>query len=92
MQTFYIGPLEEMARIYQVYKSLGKVKKLTKRDLRRLARILLEEYMKRMRVVTPRRLMEVWCGGRDLNPGSPAWGAGVLDQARRPPRHDFCFM
>jgi hypothetical protein len=27
----------------------------------------------------------VLCGGRDLNPGSPAWEAGVLDQARRPP-------
>ncbi len=26
-----------------------------------------------------------WCGGRDLNPGSPAWEAGVLVQARRPP-------
>ena len=25
VQTFYIGPLEEMARVYQVYKSLGKV-------------------------------------------------------------------
>ncbi len=30
------------------------------------------------------------CGGRDLNPGSPAWEAGVLDQARRPPLHFFC--
>ncbi len=30
-----------------------------------------------------------WCGGRDLNPGSPAWGAGVLVQARRPPLSDY---
>ena len=30
-----------------------------------------------------------WCGGRDLNPGSPAWKAGVLVQARRPP-HTSC--
>ncbi len=40
-----------MVRIYQVYKSLGRVEKLTKRDLRRLARILLEEYMRRTGVV-----------------------------------------
>jgi hypothetical protein len=26
-----------------------------------------------------------WCGRRDLNPGSPAWKAGVLVQARRRP-------
>ena len=33
----------------------------------------------------------VWarCGGRDLNPGFPAWQAGVLDQARRPPPHFY---
>ena len=31
------------------------------------------------------KLVELWCGGRDLNPGLPAWGAGVLVQARRPP-------
>ena len=44
--TKYIGPLEEMARIWQLYKTLGKVEKLSKRDLRRLARILLQEYGK----------------------------------------------
>ena len=27
----------------------------------------------------------MWCGRRDLNPGSPAWKAGVLIQARRRP-------
>ena|GEM_PF-2606681 len=26
-----------------------------------------------------------WCGRRDLNPGLPAWKAGVLIQARRRP-------
>ena len=44
--TKYIGPLEEMVHIYQIYKSLGKVERLSKRDLRRLARMLLEEYGK----------------------------------------------
>ncbi len=44
--TKYIGPLEEMVRVYQLYKSLGKVERLSRRDLRRLARLLLEEYGK----------------------------------------------
>ncbi len=56
VNTHYIGPPEEMARIYQIYKSLGKVEKLTKRDLRRLARILLEEYMKKMSVVNSKKI------------------------------------
>ncbi len=34
---------------------------------------------------------ELWCGRRDLNPGSPAWKAGVLVQARRrPPAQGLC--
>jgi len=44
--TKYIGPLEEMIRIWQLYKTLGKVEKLSERDLRRLARIFLQEYSK----------------------------------------------
>ena len=51
VKTFYIGPLEEMARVYQVYKSLRKVEKLTKRDVRRPARALLEEYVRKLSVV-----------------------------------------
>ncbi len=49
--TDYIGPLEEMARVFQVYKSLGKVEKLSKRDLRRLAKLIVEEIVKKMNVV-----------------------------------------
>ena len=33
---------------------------------------------------SPAGLM-LWCGRRDLNPGPPAWKAGVLVQARRRP-------
>ncbi len=44
--TKYIGPLEEIVRVYQLYKTLGKVERLSKRDLRRFARILLREYEK----------------------------------------------
>jgi hypothetical protein len=32
---------------------------------------------------------EIWCGRRDLNPGSLAWKAKVLNQTRRRP-HVFC--
>jgi hypothetical protein len=92
VETRYIGPLEEMARVYQIYKSLGKVEKLTKRDLRRLARIILEEYEKRQqaRVVktmenTRSSIKEVisrsgsrWWTGRDLNPGPPPCEGGAL--------------
>ncbi|RLG42652.1 MAG: hypothetical protein DRN78_02990, partial [Thermoproteota archaeon] len=35
----------------QVYKSPGEVEKLTKRDIHRLAKALLEEYMRRLQVV-----------------------------------------
>ncbi len=42
--TKYTGPLEEIMRIFQVYKSLGKVEKLSKRDSRKSTRILLLEY------------------------------------------------
>ena len=31
-------------------------------------------------------LRESWCGRRDLNPGSLAWKAKVLNQTRRRPR------
>ena len=24
------------------------------------------------------KLVELWCGGRDLNPGSPAWGTRTI--------------
>ena len=88
--TKYIGPLEEMARVYQLYKSLGKVERLSKRDLRRLARILLQEYLealeRKCREVKskseanaqPNLAMEKWWARGDLNPGPPPCQGGVL--------------
>ena len=49
--TNYIGPLDEMARVFQIYKSLGKVEKLSKRDLRRLAKMIVKEITKKINVV-----------------------------------------
>ncbi len=91
--TKYIGPLEEMVRVFQLYKSLGKVKKLSKRDLRRLAKMLLQEYEKaidkaveklytRTSVVNsmenPREPSGEWWARGDLNPGPPPRQGGVL--------------
>ncbi len=91
--TKYIGPLEEMVRIYQIYKSLGKVEKLSKRDIQRLAKILLQEYEKainraverlytRTSVVNsmenPREPSGEWWARGDLNPGPPPCEGGVL--------------
>ncbi len=91
--TKYIGPLEEMVRVFQLYKSLGKVEKLSKRDLRRLARILLQEYEKaidkaveklytRTGVVNstenPQEGNGEWWARGDLNPGPPPCEGGVL--------------
>ena len=84
--TKYIGPLEELVRVFQLYKSFGEVEKLSKRDLRRLAKILLQEYEKaidkaveklytRTSVVNsmenPREPSGVWWARGDLNPGPP---------------------
>ncbi len=53
--TQYIGPLEEMARVFQIYKTLGKVEKLSKRDLRILAKMIVEEIIKKLDVVNSSR-------------------------------------
>ncbi len=83
VQTIYIGPLEEMARVYQLYKSLGKVEKLTKRDLRRLARILLEEYVRRVEQVVKSKKPEGEPIGKVVRrPGFEPGTSGVA--GRRP--------
>ncbi|MEM1628284.1 MAG: hypothetical protein QW551_03250, partial [Desulfurococcaceae archaeon] len=42
--TRYIGPLEELVRIYQIYKLENQVNyKLSKRDFKRIAKALAEE-------------------------------------------------
>ncbi len=84
--TQYIGPLEEMVRVWQLYKSLGKVEKLSKRDLRRLAKIIVQEYNKAIEKLCTvvnskeqrREAMERWWARGDLNPGPPPCEGGVL--------------
>ncbi|MEM1831617.1 MAG: integrase, partial [Desulfurococcaceae archaeon] len=62
--TKYIGPLEELVRIYQIYRVEGQVNyRLGKRDLQRITRRLAEEVVNFLR--------ERGCGGWDLNPRRP---------------------
>ncbi len=80
--TRYVGPLEEMSRVYMVYKSLGKVERLSRRDLRRLAKAIVEELEKKLAVVNsssiqPGNKSREWARG-DLNPGPPPCEGGVL--------------
>ncbi len=64
VKTYYIGPLEEMVRVYQIVKQ-GNYVKLTRRELTTLARKIVEYYVKKHAVVNSG---EKWRRGRDLNP------------------------
>ncbi len=101
--TKYLGPLEEMVRIYQLYKSLGKVQKLSKRDIRRLAKTLLQEYDKAI-VKAVEKLCVVnstgngqeasrdWWARGDLNPGPPPCEGGVLTRLDDGPSSSPLFL
>ncbi len=101
--TKYLGPLEEMVRVYQLYKSLGKVQRLSKRDIRRLAKTLLQEYDKAIMKAVERFCVvnsmgngrepsgDWWARG-DLNPGPPPCEGGVLTRLDDGPCPQyFCF-
>ena len=75
VRTHYIGPLEEMARVYQLVKQ-GNYVKLTRRELTTLARKIVAEYARKHAVVNQR---EKWRRGRDLNPRG-----GVPHRLNRP--------
>ncbi len=73
----YIGPLEEMVRIYQIYKSMGKVEKLSERGLCRLVRTLLKEYERTIDRVVEKLYVRVGVvssmgSWEDTNGGGPA--------------------
>ncbi len=54
VKTYYIGPLEEMVRVYQIVKQ-GNYVKLTRRELTTLARKIVEYYVKKHAVVNSTR-------------------------------------
>ncbi len=72
--TQYIGPLDEMVRVFQVYKSLGKVEKLSKRDLRRLAKMIVEEIIKKINVVNSPHKQNKPAGPPGFEPGTTGSG------------------
>ena len=75
--TRYVAPLEALVEAFRVVKLLESVNyKLTPRRIRILESRIADRVVNKL---------GFWCGGRDLNPGPPAWQAGVLVQARRPP-------
>ncbi len=79
--TRYIGPLEEMAYIYQAYRQGLTVNYRPKRGAyKQLAKLIVEDVVN--------RLAKQWCGGRDLNPRRPTPAdleSAPLVQARAPP-------
>ncbi len=83
--TNYIGPLDEMARIFQIYKSLGKVEKLSRRDLRRLAKMIVEELARKLAVNQPQKTKIInreGAGPRGFEPRVSGLGGRRPIQAR----------
>ncbi len=82
--TKYIGPLEELVRIYQIYRLEGQVNyRITRRDIERITKSLA------MKVANFfEKKLNLWCGGWDLNPRRPTPSGpepDPFDQARAPP-------
>ncbi len=76
--THYVGPLEELVRVYQIVKS-GNYVNLTRRQLTTLARKIVEEYARKCGVVNSTHKRS--SNKREVAPGAgfePAW-------ARSPP-------
>ncbi len=83
--TKYIGPLEELVRIYQIYKLENQVNyKITKRDIRRIGKAIAMNVVNLLQ-----KSSDQWCGGWDLNPRRPTPSGpepDPFDHARAPPR------
>ncbi len=83
--TKYIGPLEELVRIYQVYRLENQVNyRITRRDIRRISRRIAMDVVNFFE-----KRISSWCGGWDLNPRRPTPSGpepDPFDQARAPPR------
>ncbi len=84
--TKYIGPLEEMARLYQMVKhevvnhaSVVNYR-LTPRLLRRLAKAIADEVVSSLRDKQNKhnKPPSTWWARGDLNPGPPPCKGGVL--------------
>ena len=90
--TKYVGPLEEIVRLYQIARIKGRVNyKLSKKELKFIAKELAKTVVNLVE-----RLSEKWRRGRDLNPrgGTPhRLSRPAPYQARRPRLlHNFLLL
>ena len=84
--TKYIGPLEEMARLYQMvkYRIVNDASvvnyRITPRLLRRLAKAIADEVVNSLKDKQnkPNNPPLTWWARGDLNPGPPPCQGGVL--------------
>ena len=94
--TKYVGPLEEIVRLYQIAKIKGQVNyKLSRKELKIIAKELTKSVVNLLRNLSKENL-EVWRRGRDLNPrgGTPhRLSRPAPYQARRPRLlHNFLLL
>ncbi len=76
--TKYIGPLEEIVRLYQISRLQSQVNyKLGRRELRRLSKAIAREVVNSIRNSKSTNVASWWARG-DLNPGPPPCEGGVL--------------
>ena len=72
--TRYIGPLEEIAKVYELYKR-GELGSITPRTLRRLSRLIAEEIVKKLEnSVVNSKTLEKTKGELEENPREPVAG------------------
>ncbi|OYT39177.1 MAG: hypothetical protein B6U89_04660, partial [Desulfurococcales archaeon ex4484_58] len=69
--TKYIGPLEELARIYQIYRLEGQVNyKITKRDIKRISKAIAMDVVNLLWEQEKKRL---GAPGAGFEPARPVW-------------------
>ncbi len=67
--TKYVGPLEEIVRLYQIAKLKGQVNyRLSRKDLKFIAKEIAKSVVNSLRNLSEESMV-VWWTGRDLNPG-----------------------
>ncbi len=83
VHTVYIGPLEELVRVYQIVKS-GNYVNLTRRQLTTLARKIVSEYARKYGVVNAQHKRSSNMGGLVRRPGFEPGISGLGGRRPRP--------
>ncbi len=83
--TKYIGPLEELARIYQIYRLEGQINyKITKRDIKRISKAIAIDVVNLLRK-NEKTIKEA--PGAGFEPARAPWPTGSQGQPLRPLGH-----